>query len=279
MSGNPALPECADIALRGLQVNGGIVREDGWTHHKTNPYISVSRVKYGAYLVRWNGHSVRAGAGEAYVTPPHHPLAITHHIDPERGFMDRDWLHLSFTVNGVLDVTDLIELPLRLDVRQTAPFGRIITDLLTLSGNAIGVQAQRRELAFRALHLLANLSRPKPAAAELLNKRGTLRAILTHLQEHLEHPIEASGLARIGGISTATLHRQFIAHMGSTPMRYLKGLRLDAACRFLSESDLPLGDVAAKVGFSNAFHFSREFTRRFRSSPAQWRALAQAKRQ
>jgi AraC-like DNA-binding protein len=262
------------LRVRYIKVGQAPTRDDGWTHNKTDPHIIISRVRCGAYTTRWGGHMVQVAAGEAYVAPPHTPLAITHHIDPHLGRMERSWIHHSVAANEVLDIADLIELPIHLDAQATAPFGEIMDELLGTSVQDLAAHARRRELAYRTLRLLAARSRPRPGAAELLSRRSVLGTVIAHLHQRLAEPHDVSELARVAGVSSATLHRHFLAHTRCTPLRYLKGLRLDASCRLLAEGDLPLSDVAARVGFANPFHFSREFTRRFHASPAAWRALA-----
>jgi AraC-like DNA-binding protein len=262
------------LRVRYIKVGQAPTRDDGWTHQKTDPHIIISHVRCGAYTARWAGQTVHVAAGEAYVAPPHTPLAITHHIDPRLGRMERSWIHLSVAANEVLDVADLLELPTHLDRVATEPFVDIMDELLGLTVHDLATHARRRELAYRTLRLLAALSRPRPGAAELLSRRSVLGTVIAHLHQRLDSPHDVAELARVAGVSAATLHRHFLAHTRSTPLRYLKGLRLDAACRLLAEGDLPLSEVAARVGFANPFHFSREFSRRFHASPASWRALA-----
>ncbi len=273
----PALPLDGSedfLRLRWIKVGQGRTSDDGWTHRKTDPHIIISRVRCGSYTTRWAGNTVRVAAGEAYVAPPHTPLAITHHVDARTGYMERSWIHLSIAANEVLDVADLIELPKHLDAAATAPFGAIMDELLAAGGRDLAAHARRRELGYRALRLLVACSRPKPGAAELLSRRSTLRAVIAHLHEHLDAPHTIVQLARVAGVSPATLHRQFLTHTGRPPLRYLKGLRLDASCRLLAEGDQTLAEIAARVGFANPYHYSREFSRRFKASPAAWRRAA-----
>jgi AraC-like DNA-binding protein len=259
------------LRLRWIKVGQGRTGDEGWTHRKTDPHIIISRVRCGSYVTRWGGNVVRVAAGEAYVAPPHTPLAITHHLDPRTGYMDRSWIHLSIAANEVLDVADLIELPKHLDAAATAPFAAIMEELLVATGRDLAAHARRRELGYRALRLLAARSRLKAGAAELLARRSSLGAVFAHLHQHLGAPHTVADLARVAGVSPATLHRQFLALTGRPPLRYLKGLRLDASCRLLADGDLTLAEIAARVGFANPYHYSREFSRRFKAGPAAWR--------
>jgi AraC-like DNA-binding protein len=53
--------------------------------------------------------------------------------------------------------------------------------------------------------------------------------------------------------------------------QFISDLRLEYASRLLSTTDLPISDIMAKAGFSNASVFSRYFSRKFQISPTQYR--------
>ena len=58
-----------------------------------------------------------------------------------------------------------------------------------------------------------------------------------------------------------------------TPHAYLTGVRLQEARRLLSESGMPLAEVAFQVGFKEASSFSRLFKQRYWMSPTEYRDL------
>ncbi|HLL88337.1 MAG TPA: helix-turn-helix transcriptional regulator, partial [Tepidisphaeraceae bacterium] len=51
----------------------------------------------------------------------------------------------------------------------------------------------------------------------------------------------------------------FRAHTGTSPMGYVRKVRVDHARRLLADVDLSIKEVAARVGFDDAFHFSKVF--------------------
>jgi transcriptional regulator GlxA family with amidase domain len=55
-------------------------------------------------------------------------------------------------------------------------------------------------------------------------------------------------------------------------MQVVMILRLELALGLLARSNLNVGQIAGRVGFGSAFHFSRRFKRAFGSSPTQMRA-------
>ena len=63
-----------------------------------------------------------------------------------------------------------------------------------------------------------------------------------------------------------------IVDFARTPMEYLKRRRLEEARHLLVTTDGPMSEVAARVGFANQFHFSREFKAAFGATPSAYRA-------
>ncbi len=87
-------------------------------------------------------------------------------------------------------------------------------------------------------------------------------------------------LARRAGLSRSTLAERFRAAMGDTPLNYLRAVRMQKAIQLLSDSALPLEQIAQQVGYTDAFSFSKVFKRvvgvaprDFRRQDAQQQAL------
>ena len=56
-----------------------------------------------------------------------------------------------------------------------------------------------------------------------------------------------------------------------TPHQYIVQLRMERAKTLLSDSDLPLAEVAAQVGFADQSHFSSTFRRTTAMTPRSYR--------
>jgi AraC family transcriptional regulator len=63
----------------------------------------------------------------------------------------------------------------------------------------------------------------------------------------------------------------FAQHYGCTVGNYVRGLRMEWACRALSASNLPLSQVALATGYPDQSHFSTAFKRHIGVSPAEYR--------
>jgi transcriptional regulator GlxA family with amidase domain len=78
-------------------------------------------------------------------------------------------------------------------------------------------------------------------------------------------------LATVAGVSRTALAEKFRTAMGDTPLAYLRALRMQKAMRLLSHTDRPLDDVAAEVGYTDGFSFSRSFKKTLGLAPREFR--------
>lgn len=83
-------------------------------------------------------------------------------------------------------------------------------------------------------------------------------------------------LAREAAVSRATLTRRFTSALGESPGAYLTRWRMDLAARRLRDSDDSLEQVAAAVGYTSVYAFSRAFSRARAVPPGRFRAAARA---
>lgn len=104
------------------------------------------------------------------------------------------------------------------------------------------------------LESLIGAMRTAPDANQLL-----IETIRVYALEHLAEPIDFEALARRHHLSPATFRRHWARYVGRPPGHYLTHLRIQQACRMLVETSLPIGTIAAAVGFEDPLYFSRKF--------------------
>ena len=155
------------------------------------------------------------------------------------------------------------------------------------------VTAPIRDIAGR---LMALLERPEdiPVLAPLYRREllyhvlkgprgGFLRAVaMGHGQQHAIAEVLAAihadctrsfavgELAAIAGMSESVFYESFKSVTASTPMQYIKSLRLQEAHRLLTLGLSNVSGAAYGVGYSSLSQFSREFTRVFGANPSSY---------
>ncbi|MBS0434185.1 MAG: DNA-3-methyladenine glycosylase 2 family protein [Proteobacteria bacterium] len=89
---------------------------------------------------------------------------------------------------------------------------------------------------------------------------------------------EAASLAALAerlGVSDRHLRRIFLAEQGVTPMQYLQTRRLLLAKQLLTDSAMPVAQVALAAGFSSLRRFNAAFAEHYRMSPSRLRGAAE----
>lgn len=96
-----------------------------------------------------------------------------------------------------------------------------------------------------------------------------LATTLAHVHDHISEDLSIDALAQHAGMSRAVFDRHFKAATSSSPLQYIKALRLSEASMRIARGE-SIGDAATAVGYHNASQFSREFRRKFGISPRDW---------
>lgn len=102
-------------------------------------------------------------------------------------------------------------------------------------------------------------------------RQAALAAGLIHLRRLLNALQRAQSVADAVGLSTRHLDRIFLASVGMRPLAFFREMRLRYGLWLLKHTDWPVAAIAADCGFSDAAHFSREFRRRYATSPSSFR--------
>ncbi|MEM9146454.1 MAG: GlxA family transcriptional regulator [Pseudomonadota bacterium] len=108
-----------------------------------------------------------------------------------------------------------------------------------------------------------------PVTAEPLGPAAPsrLRAAIRAMEERLEDPAGIPEIAAAAGLSQRQLERLFRAHVGRSPLRYYSDIRLDRARGLVTQTEMPLREVALASGFSSPESFARAYRARFGLPP------------
>ena len=88
-------------------------------------------------------------------------------------------------------------------------------------------------------------------------------------------PWTVEELAKMSNMSRATFARVFQDVLGETPMRYLTDWRMTIARDLLRTQDVPLAEVASRVGYTSLYAFATAFRRHHGQPPGRWRQNGQ----
>lgn len=268
------LAENDRVSHAGVLVSRWIETSDACRHEKTaassNWYVIGVALKAARVKLTRGSSTVFDGsmpAGTLHITGPDQPLTAEF-----RGPCDFVHFHVSSDymrecqeaarssrAEQICDLNDLI----------------IRDSLAELLGKTLVEQGTEGDVVYLesiAQTLVMHVARLEPP-------RHTVKALpkwrMKHVQEyvatHLEDCIGLADLAKVAGLSRMHFAAQFRAATGLRPHDYVLQQRVASAIDILSNTDMPLAEVALAVGFYAQPHFSTVFKRLVDETPARWR--------
>ena len=98
-----------------------------------------------------------------------------------------------------------------------------------------------------------------------------ITAVKEYLDNHFQEKITLKSLAQLSYMSPNFMRIKFQELMGISPHAYLEEIRMNHVCRLLTESALPIGDIAIACGFDSAAYLDSVFRRKKGIPPSQYR--------
>ena len=98
-----------------------------------------------------------------------------------------------------------------------------------------------------------------------------IRNIITIMQASAEKPLSIAMLAKKACLSEGRFRQVFMNSTGMSPKSYYDNMRLNKALPWLRDTDMKLFEVASRLNYSSAFHFSRAFKKYFGKPPSAFR--------
>lgn len=175
------------------------------------------------------------------------------------------------------------------DVR--AELFEIDRDRFTCAGGVAGIDMMLAEITSRHGAALAatvseqvmheriregNDTQRLPLQARLRISHPKLIRAIGEMEQNTEEALSRDEIARRVGLSRRQLERLFRRYLKTSPARYYLKLRLNRARTLLTQTTLPVTEVAFASGFTSASHFSKCYRDMFGRTPrAERRGLAE----
>ena len=274
-----------DLPSSGLPFNLMFVRHDRPFPFHAHEYAELVVVLGGASTHRTDVEDFPIAAGDVFViTPPRRhgfpdPKGLelcNVQFDPARMFAGHNELRTLMGFHALFDLeprwrqSPRFRARLRLDGRRLRHVRR---QLEALDAEQRG-RAEGREAAIRArfLLLVTELCRfYAEARAGTPTPVTRLADAVAYARRNLAKPLRLSTLARVNRLSASQFHRVLRKAYGTSPVRWLTGLRIEQARERLRLSGDGIATIARETGFRSASFFSTQFKRFTGVSPREYR--------
>lgn len=112
---------------------------------------------------------------------------------------------------------------------------------------------------------------PKPFEYKDKEIHKYIQNAINFINSNYMNNITVNEIAEHVNLSRSYLYKMFIKNLKISPQKYLINLRMYKATLLLKNTNLPIGEVANNVGYSDSLLFSKTFSRYFSMSPLNYR--------
>jgi AraC-like DNA-binding protein len=142
-------------------------------------------------------------------------------------------------------------------VHEPTAMPRRVRELLDhLSDVASFGQADRIDRLCEGLIMDSLISDASPPLGP---KEHAVQAVRVHAEHHYRELVDFDRLALQHGLSSSDFRRRWEAMMRMTPGQFVTHLRMQEACRLLTETDRSVAEIGIAVGYNDPLYFSRRF--------------------
>ncbi|WP_328605893.1 AraC family transcriptional regulator [Amycolatopsis sp. NBC_00345] len=168
------------------------------------------------------------------------------------------------------------ELPLDLTEPKGRTIGLLVDALIEQfdSGDPLLQRAELQQIQLRGIVTALLLAQPHSHTAALWDAPATphpraLRAAVAFVEANLSGHLTLGDIAQSAGCSARTISNAFRDKLGTTPMAYVRSLRLERVRDDIASTDDRVGDVAYRWGVTHLGRFSQEYRARFGELPSE----------
>lgn len=144
-----------------------------------------------------------------------------------------------------------------------------------ISGGRVSDIKERNELSALYFHtVIVAIDRARKEFEKLAKSTSAL--IRDYIDAHIESKLQLEDISDVFFISKTQIFRLFKDAYGIAPMQYFLHKKIELAKQLLTESDMHIADIADRLCFTDAKHFSKTFKKITGELPKNYRQSAKA---
>ena len=162
-------------------------------------------------------------------------------------------------------------IPLSPDDPAQAEILRRIDESLRLDEAAFGYEMRLQAMLTDIWLRLAELVRPPQDCPPRSSDDEKMKRMMVYINIHYAESLTVSEIAAAGFCSERECYRTFQECLHTTPIAYIRTVRLQAACKLLMETDTPVTEIAQNCGLGSSSYFGRLLRQETGLSPLDYR--------
>ena len=121
-------------------------------------------------------------------------------------------------------------------------------------------------------HLLATFVYANKTSDDIADESSpAVRRALTYLEKNLDKKLTLNELAREVAFSPTYLSTLFKKETNYSPISYFSHLKIVKACEFLDHTSMKIKEISFKLGYTDPYYFTKDFTKKMGMSPRRYR--------
>ncbi len=138
-----------------------------------------------------------------------------------------------------------------------------------------GYEFEARASLSRLIFLLSkHRTVAKPPLSEKSQREAKrMKVMLQYVQEHYSEELTTAKIAQSAMVSESECLRCFRSIIGTTPIQYVRQIRLQRAAQLLESTQEKIADVGARCGFQEMSYFAKSFREWKGCTPREYRSL------
>ncbi|WP_169902990.1 AraC family transcriptional regulator [Paraferrimonas sedimenticola] len=157
--------------------------------------------------------------------------------------------------------------PVALSAELSDSVVRLANSMLSKQDSAAIGESQLREVLYRVLQ--SPHGRTLHQAMQVNTPENKIALVVDYIKQSYSQRIEVSSLADMSNMSASHFHREFKLLTGTSPIQFIKQIRLSKARNLIVHDCKQVTVAADEVGYRNLSQFHRDFKTHFKVTPRQ----------
>lgn len=128
-----------------------------------------------------------------------------------------------------------------------------------------------------SMRYLRQFRRAKRAEPNHDSNINIVDAAIHYMEENMENNIRLQDVQKYVGYSATYFNTLFKRQTGYSPLQYFNRIKMEHACKLLSNTNLRINQICYKLGIEDSLYFSRLFSKTIGVSPSEYRKSSEKK--
>lgn len=247
--------------------SGRAILTPEWNHvnYNNDNFARIHLIEEGAGAMLVNGRWYDLLPGKLHVIPDAvgHEYICHHH-------MISNCIFFRAKLPGGINLLNLLDFPLEYDVPDHESYLDLYRQIHKIIREKT-ISAQFKKWSILLELLSPFMEKASKYSQKKLDNYYRFRPILEAMENNLTSPPTLAQMAETMQLAPAYLSSNFKKQFGISTRQYINNLRIERVKSLLDQTDFTLDHIASEVGYYDAYHLSKTFSKATGTTPGKFR--------